>query len=438
MASKEDIGKLIKKQFEGVEKSPADSLWEKIDGTLQKRERIKRNFFLFFLLIFIIAVSSFLFLDNFSPQTNPDGKYNANEKSTPENGIDKNNSIKNATSSGEDKIYEDFNQIKKESSEQLENEKKISQINQTSQQKRNTSKSGQINVDSNQAEAATYNQQNDFKYTTKEVDSIINGILDPGITEVTPEQLSDSIPVEKNEDNTNKEETIKPSKKWAVTVLGGINSYSSFNNSSLIHHTLDHFNRSGTLDYTYGFALRFDLLDNLAISYGINKTTFSYFTQNIPASNEPEINRIQNYTDLNSSQRISSAELSTFLQNESQTDLLHQTEYIELPFLIRYSLSSNRFGIHTLGGISTYLQNKENLYVQNENGDRLKIGSLNNLTGARFSLNLGVGLYYEISENLLIELNPTFKYSLSKFSSRADGDKPYFIGVFTGLTYKLF
>jgi hypothetical protein len=437
MASKEDIGKLIKKQFEGVEKSPANSLWEKIDGTLQKRKRNKRNFLLFFLLAFIIGVSSFWFLDNFSLQTNSDGTFNTVEKSTLENEIDKNNSTKYPNNTGEENLYEDFNQFKKDSTEHLENENSLSQTKQTSQPKRNTSRSGHISAGSNQDKEAISNQQNDIQNTTTEVDSIVTNILEPDIAEVIPEQLSDSIPTEKNEDNSKKTET-KPSKKWAVTVLGGINTYSSFNKSSLIHHTLDDFNRSGTLDYTYGFALRFDLTDNLAISYGINKTTFSYFTQSIPASNEAEINRILNYADVSSGQTISPSELMTFLENEAQTDLLHQTEYIELPFIIRYSLSSKRFGIHTLGGISTYLHNNENLYVQKENDERLKIGSLNNLTGARFSLNLGVGLYYEISENLLIELNPTFKYSLSKFSSRADGDKPYFIGVSTGLTYKLF
>lgn len=442
MARKEDIGQLIKRQFEGVEKSPADGLWEKIDGTLQKRKKNKRTFLFFLLFVSIIAVNSFLFLDHFPQQTNSDGKINIteinNEKSTSETGTDSYNSLKNGNSISEDKIDEVKNLTEKETSEHLKNENHLSQTNIPPQSRKKASKSEKINSKSNQEQTVNSNQQENHQNTITKVDSINNTILEPDIAEVTTEQKPDSLPVERAKYTPKKEETKKDPKKWAVTILGGLNTYNSYNKSSLIHFTLDDFNRSGTLDYTYGFAIRFDLSDNLAISYGMNKTTFSYFTQNIPASNETEINRILNYTDLSSGQTISSTELSTFLQDESQTDLLHQTEYIELPLLFRYNLSNKRFGIQALGGISTYLHNKENLYVQKENDERLKIGSLSNLTGARFSLNLGIGLYYEISENLLIELNPTFKYSLSKFSSNTTADKPYFIGVFTGLTYKLF
>jgi hypothetical protein len=443
MARKEDIGKFIKKQFESIEKSPEDALWGKIDNTLRKRRNNKRAFLLLFLLVFIFGVNSFWFSDYFSLQKNTDINLDTNEinneNSPSVTGLEDDNSIKN-TRSGFSEGNRDEQQklTEKVTPGHLNDKDNLSQTNESIQTKKNASKIEKINFSSNQEGNMTHNQQDNINNTTTKIDSINDTTAEPDIAEAIPEQPVDSIPSEKNENKSITEDLNKPSKKWAVTVLGGLNTYNSFNNSSLIHHSLNGFKRSGTLDYTYGFALRFDLTDNLAISYGINKTTFSYFTKNIPASNESEINRILNYTNVSSGQTITSTELTNFLQNESQTDLLHQVEYIELPFLIHYSLSNKKLGIHTIGGISTYLHKKESLYVQNDNDDRLKIGTLNNLTGARFSLNLGVGLYYEISENLLIELNPTFKYSLMRYSNKSDGDKPYFIGVFTGLTYKMF
>lgn len=441
MTRKEDIGKLIKKQFEGVEISPDASLWEKIDGTLQKRKKKKILFYSLFFLALIIGINSILFFDTTLQQNHSEEKFKTNEITNNKSVLESNNDNANSTiitirDSIENKINEDQKLTEKEISERLKDKITVSKANKNPVSNRIITETEKSNLNADQEQTTTFNDLDNKIYQTTIADSINNN-LETEISELIPEKLSDSISDENNKNTSPEELTAKPPKKWAITVLGGLNTYVSFNKSSLIHQSLDNYNRKGTLNYTYGFALRFDLSDNLTVSYGINKTTFSYFTQHIPASNESEINRILNYTDASSGQTISSSELSNFLQNESQTDLLHQTEYIELPLLFRYSLSSKRFGIHTLGGISTYLRRNENLYVQKENNDRLKIGSLNNLTGARFSLNLGVGLYYEISENLLIEINPTFKYSLSKYSSQANGDKPYFIGIFTGLTYNL-
>lgn len=442
MEQKQDIGKLIQKQFDGVEKSPQDSLWTKIEATLQKGQKKKRILLLVFLFALILGLNSVWFLGDFYKQTNDAIQTKttevSNENNTLESETENNNTTKMVSESTEDSLNEEQQLSNTEPSERLKSKNNLPLKNENSQNRKESSGSEKTSFNSHQNQSDLNEQQENIQNTVTKVDEINTSILEEDIVEVSPEQKLDSIPDEINDTNSKETETNKRSKRWAVTILGGLDTYSSFNKGSLVHSGLDGFKRSGTLDYTYGIALRFDLTEKLAISYGVNKTSFSYYTHYIPSSNETEINRILNYTDMESGQTISSAELSNFLQDETQTDLLHQIEYYELPFIIRYNLSNKRLGVQTLAGLSTYLVNKENLYVQNENDDQLKIGSLNNLTGTRFSVNLGFGLYYELSENFLIELNPTFKYSLSKYSRRTSGDKPYNFGFFTGLTYRIF
>ena len=53
-----------------------------------------------------------------------------------------------------------------------------------------------------------------------------------------------------------------------------------------------------------------------------------------------------------------------------------------------------------------------------------------------YSANLGLGLNYNVSKKVKVNLEPMFKYQINTFNNSAGDFKPYFIGVYTGLSYK--
>ncbi|GGD89070.1 hypothetical protein [Planktosalinus lacus] len=456
MGQKEDIGKLIKKQFKGVDVSPEDLLWDKIDATLQKRKRKRRA--LLFLLFIIAAIGlSTYYYTNYNPSNVVNNSPNSDLKneSSPTNSMTEThnttNQVGNTTDQENISNQENLEKVNRDTLTQ-ENDKSPQKI--FSEQFLNKGKSK-----TNKSKNTTQNKEEYTQASNKELtetsttsktdnsDTIIQDtVLDTlnktkNLKENFPQNTARQKRARIQKDSTNSnEKTIDniDSKKWALTITGGVSYLNSFNRGSIIDSRLDTYNREGTLDFSYGLAIRFELSNKFAVSYGANKSTFSYETQNVPSSDEIEINRILSYTDRSFGNTTTSAEVSNFLDGENQTDLLHQIEYIEMPLLMHYKLIDKRLGIHTIGGFSTYLLNKDHLYVKNDQGKRLKIGDSKNLIATRFSINLGVGAYYTISDNFMIELNPTLKYNFTKISSRSNGDNPFVIGVFTGLTYKIF
>ena len=60
----------------------------------------------------------------------------------------------------------------------------------------------------------------------------------------------------------------------------------------------------------------------------------------------------------------------------------------------------------------------------------------NNLNNIHFSTNLGIGLKYSFMKSFEFNLEPTVKYQLNTYSSDSGDFKPYFLGVYSGVSYK--
>ena len=53
-----------------------------------------------------------------------------------------------------------------------------------------------------------------------------------------------------------------------------------------------------------------------------------------------------------------------------------------------------------------------------------------------YSANFGIGVNYSISKQLRFNLEPTFKYQINTFNDTSGNFQPFFIGVYTGLSFK--
>ena len=122
----------------------------------------------------------------------------------------------------------------------------------------------------------------------------------------------------------------------------------------------------------------------------------------------------------------------TYLNNS-----LHQSfAYLELPFVLRYKLVDKTLDFNLIGGVSSNFLVNNSVYTSYE-GRRYEIGETEGLNLISFSSSFGMGMEYNLSNNLSFNLEPTFRYYINPVSS-VEGIKihPYSFGVFSGITYK--
>jgi hypothetical protein len=88
-----------------------------------------------------------------------------------------------------------------------------------------------------------------------------------------------------------------------------------------------------------------------------------------------------------------------------------------------------------IGGFSTLFLNENEIYSVVE-GNRTLLGEANNINDMSYSANFGLGLNYHISDKLKLNLEPMFKYQINTFNNTSGDFQPYFIGVYSGFSFK--
>lgn len=110
--------------------------------------------------------------------------------------------------------------------------------------------------------------------------------------------------------------------------------------------------------------------------------------------------------------------------------------YLEIPVEVSYKLLDKRFGLTLITGLSTLLLNNNEVSVTTANRT-LVLGDANNLNQIHFSSNLGIGLKYSFWKSFEANIEPTIKYQINTFNENSGGFNPYFLGIYTGISYKL-
>ncbi|NOU58931.1 outer membrane beta-barrel protein [Marinifilum caeruleilacunae] len=118
----------------------------------------------------------------------------------------------------------------------------------------------------------------------------------------------------------------------------------------------------------------------------------------------------------------------------SSEELMQSFETIEVPFLLRYSLSQKRLGVYVSGGFGANWIIDNGVY--RTSGSKQKIGEIDNLRTTNFSSLFGLGFEYNLSPKIQIGLEPSFKYYLNSINKSSEFNyKPYSIGIHTGIRY---
>lgn len=118
----------------------------------------------------------------------------------------------------------------------------------------------------------------------------------------------------------------------------------------------------------------------------------------------------------------------TFVQN---------LDYLDVPLVLNYKVLNKRFSVNVSGGLSPGLLVNNRSYFDVDD-QKIQTGVTENIKPMIFNSVIGIGLAYDVSKKVSINLSPTFKYSLSPVNTgSALKYHPYSISLFTGIAYKL-
>lgn len=110
--------------------------------------------------------------------------------------------------------------------------------------------------------------------------------------------------------------------------------------------------------------------------------------------------------------------------------------YLELPVIVRYKLIDKTIGFNLVGGLSSNLLVNNSVYAAVDGG-KYQVGKTEGVNIVTFSSSLGMGMEYNISNNLSLNLEPTFRYYLNPVSqSLGLRMHPYSFGIFSGISYR--
>ncbi|MBT8260346.1 MAG: outer membrane beta-barrel protein, partial [Bacteroidia bacterium] len=191
------------------------------------------------------------------------------------------------------------------------------------------------------------------------------------------------------------------------------------------------------------------LTDKISVRTGLNLVNLGYSTNDVAvlsrtvSSGSLNQNLYKNIDFNNTSRSMTilninqpfSEDLPSTLPNKIKGELDQELGYIEVPIEVEYKLMDNKFGMSFIGGFSTLFLNNNEIYAIN-NGEKTLIGEATNVNNTSFSANLGLGLNYNLTKSINLNIEPTFKYQLNTFENTSGDFKPYFIGLYSGIKYK--
>jgi hypothetical protein len=231
--------------------------------------------------------------------------------------------------------------------------------------------------------------------------------------------------------------------KWQITSNVAPVYLGSSSNGSPIDSQFANNNKEYQNTMSFGIGVNYDVNNKITLRTGINKVKFEYLTNGVEfyASLEGrEIASLNSISTPNGApivvQNIDFSNNEISMDNWAKQGAIEQNmEYYEIPLELSYKILNKKVRIDVIGGFSTLLLNDNNLMVV-ANGFSAELGTATNLNSIHFSTNLGIGFRYRFWKSFQANFEPTFKYQLNTFSNNNGGFNPYFIGLYSGISYR--
>lgn len=244
-------------------------------------------------------------------------------------------------------------------------------------------------------------------------------------------------------------ESSKPERRWVVTPNVAPVYYSSLGNGSSIDPDFTNNPQKGDVNMSYGLQVSYALSERLSIRTGVNNMDLSYSTSDIIIGTGPVSAALQS-VDYGGKQIVVTAISRSSLNGHSPSNgfgditlkstggdarLIQNINYYEVPLELKYAVIDKKLGINLIGGVSTLFLGNNEISVKSDNFSSV-LGAANNLSDISFSTNVGLGLDYKLSKSFVFNIEPMFKYQLNPYTDPSVNFKPYYLGVYSGLSFK--
>jgi len=258
-----------------------------------------------------------------------------------------------------------------------------------------------------------------------------------------PKEVAEKAKEEKTAEEKDSKEKNEKKSKWIVSsafspVYMNLNGTGSTLDSKFAENS-----KSYQTSMSYGVGLQYALNNKWTVRTGINALNFEYSTNNITyyyASNGAGLENVnENGTGSgivveNPNPKGIAYGDDGMITTRYKGNINHSINYIEVPVELSYKILNKKFGINVIGGISSIFLNDNRVSLVSSESN-LNIGEANNLNKLHFSTNVGLGLRYNFMKAFQANLEPMFKYQINTYNGDAGNFKPYFIGVYSGISF---
>lgn len=248
---------------------------------------------------------------------------------------------------------------------------------------------------------------------------------------------------EKNKSNKKKFNTDLD--RFTVSGFVSPMALNTFVGTSMLSDVMSDYKTVNNITLAYGLKGAYALNDRLKVRTGISVVGFEQVTKDVSFTLEPQKaigmtytdpkSNIQYYGNLrieNRTGEMNPEELTTTVIG----DVKQQSQYIEIPLEVEVGLfERGPIGISLTGGGSTWLLSKNQIYADTK-GFTEELGRADNLNKTSFSANAGLKFDMELSENVQLNVEPTFKYLINPVN-RVEKYSPYTVGVNAGISVTL-
>jgi hypothetical protein len=236
--------------------------------------------------------------------------------------------------------------------------------------------------------------------------------------------------------NTELTKDITESKFTVATIFAPI-YFNSFGSGSGVDEQFNNNETSGNSSYSYGVKFSYKLNKKFSLQSGVNLINLGHTTNNVYITPGVAVVGLSNISSLPvlGKENPDLAKATSNFTPENAASLNQVFGYVEIPVEIKYNITDGKIGVNIIGGMSTLLLNKDEVFVET-NSFSQSLGSSNNLRDINFSGNFGVDVDYSIYKNLFINVTPMFKVQTNTFSKNNGDIQSYYLGVYTGLNYK--
>ncbi len=479
MSDKKNIDRLFQEKFKDFEVTPGPSVWGNITKEISAHNKHRKSVFLW-RKIAAVAAGLLLLFSIGSIVLN-------NDENTPEPTI--------VNTDSETPIQDNTNQKKTTKIDSLETQEVVDedatkeQIPNSNNIINNKSKNTISNISRQQSKLASVKpvpkvniQKNDIKTASDKVlekknntNAIANNreaiaevvdktgkdLNNKGHVKTTSEVanttqkdevaedsgLSMSEAIAQSDDVETDKDEVPNVKKWSVTPKIAPVYFNSLGTGSSLHEQFNSNSKSGAVNMSYGVSASYAINNKLSVRTGIHNVNLGYSTNDIVVYNNlqsaPNNDLMRNVKlskegqllSFISAEEFNYAQVPGVISNHIDAAIDQDLSFLEIPIEIQYKLSDSKFGINIVGGFSALFLNNNNIYSV-QGGKSTLLGKATNINNMSYSANLGLGLDYKVSEKINLNLEPMFKYQLNTFNNTSGNFKPYFIGIYSGFSFK--